>query len=158
MFCLLSSLQCARLSAIRGRRLQRFRVCPVVCRAHVWAGEGEFPNFRPREPVRDTWGWWGECGGNSQLVWEFQHPPFPPYCAFLLGVSRMVFPDTSPTCVFGGRGFFRIDQPVRAASLAPHGHPYDVPEVSLFPRRDTKLSFVCSCCRMTIPDVVVSLP
>ena len=104
-----------------------------VCRAHVSVGEGELPNlkdmFRPSMPFRDTWGWWGECLGKSQLVWELKHTPFPPYCAFLLGHSQMVLPDTRPTCVFGGE-CCGIDKPVRAASLAPHKETYDVAEVS----------------------------
>ena len=106
-----------------------------VCTAHVWPGEGEFPSFRRMfrlsTPFEDTWGWWGEFSGNSQLVWEFGHPSFPPYCAFLLGHSQMFFPDTSPTCV-PGRECFEIDRPVRAASLAPHEHPYHIPELSPF--------------------------
>ena len=99
-------------------------------------------------PFRDTWGWWRECLGNSQVVWEFKHPPFPPYCAFPLGHSQMVFRNTSPTCVLGGE-CFGIDQPVRAASSAPHGHPYHVPVVSPFLCGDTKFSLVCRCCTMT---------
>ena len=83
-----------------------------VCRAHVWAGESDFPNvrgmFRPGTPFGDTWGWWGECLGSSQLVWECKHPAAPPYCAFLLGHSQMVFPDTSHTCVLGGAGVFEL--------------------------------------------------
>ena len=71
----------------------------------------------------------------------------------------MVFPDTSPTCVSGAE-CFGIDQPVGAASLAPHGHPYSVSEVSFFLRCDTKFFLVCSCCRMTArrfePDVAVN--
>ena len=34
-----------------------------------------------------------------------------------------------------------MDQPVGAASLAPNGHPYDVPMVSYFLCQDTKLFF-----------------
>ena len=109
------------------------RCFSCLCAEHMFGLVREFPSFggifRPSTPFGHTWGWWGECLGKSQLVLEFKHPPFRRYCAFLLGLSQMVFTDTSSTCVFGGEGF-GIDQPVRAASLAPHGHPYDVPEVS----------------------------
>ena len=54
------------------------------------------------------------------------------YCAFLTGHSKMVFPDKGPTCVFGGE-CLGIDQPVRAAPFAPHGHCCDIPEVSSLP-------------------------
>ena len=107
-----------------------------VCRPYVWAGEGEIPTFRgmfsPRTLFRDTWGWWRECLGNSQLVWESKDPPFPPYCAFLPGRSQMVFPDTRPTCVLGGQGVLGLASLLRAASLAPHEDPYNTLEVSPF--------------------------
>ena len=138
-----------------------------VCRAPLWAGEGEFPSFRgmfrPSKPFGDTWGWWGECLGNSHLVLEFEHPPFPPYCAFPLDHCQMVFPETSPTCVLGGE-CFGIYQPVRAASLAPHGHSYNVPEVIIFrPLRYQVFSYLqllqndCKTIRFpTLPLIAVS--
>ena len=95
-----------------------------LCRAHVWAIEGEIGNakgmFRPSTPFGDTWGWWSEFLGISQLVWEMKHPPFPPYCAFLLCHSQKVFPDTSPTCVSGSRCVGN-DQPVRSPLWPPMG-------------------------------------
>ena len=66
----------------------------------------------------------GPSAGSVYVIhswfWEFKHPPFSPYCAFLLGHFQSVFPDTSPTCVLGGE-CFGMDEPVRAASWAPIG-------------------------------------
>ena len=49
-----------------------------------------------------------------------------------------------------------IDQPVRAASLAPHGHPYDVPEVCPFFRWDTKFSLSAVVAEFSNRDVAVN--